>query len=67
MKKATQFALIGFSILILISLYNVIMSIILAVEIDDYKVRYVISNFFHLIALCCVWYFFFTLYKNQAK
>lgn len=67
MKKATQFALIGFSILVLISLYNSIMSIILAVEIDDYKIWYVISNFLRLIAFCGVWYFFFTLYKKQAK
>ena len=43
------------------------MSIILAVEIDDYKIWYVISNFLRLIAFCGVWYFFFTLYKKQAK
>jgi uncharacterized protein YraI len=68
MKRITLFAVIGFTLLLLSSLYyfGVNVNAYLG-EIENYPIIHVILSFLRVIAYCFIIYFFVVLYKKQKQ
>ena len=68
MKRITLYALIGFALMSLLSIFYLGNSIYLYCSglVENYNPLYIVTNFIRVIAIALITYFFFALYKKQS-
>lgn len=65
MKKITRYAIIGFSIMVLLNLFYFGRGIYIYTEFPDYSLVYVVGSLLRTIALGLILLFFYGLYSKQ--